>query len=221
MQESHRLSQRAELLYNIARIEGELGDCRASLADYQRYLELVPAGQYRSAAAEASQRLAAECPEPAPVAAVAAAALGPAAETPPPAPDPEAPTDERVASAPAEPPSYWTAPRIIGWSAVAAGTVAAAGAVYFAFSARDARDRYQHSIDAAYAGNDQTLIDQGALAEQRTDQRWARALGVTGGVLAAGGILLLVLAPSSHSRSATAGLYLQPGLVGASYSNAF
>jgi hypothetical protein len=221
MQEAHQLSQRAELFYNIARIEGELGDCRASLADYRRYLELVPEGRYRSVAEDASSRLSVECPDPAAPGPAAAAAMVPASQ-PAPAPPASERADSATAARPSEPAPYWTPPRIIGWSAVAAGAVAGATAVLFTLSAHDARDRYKQSVDHAYSTGNPADIDRSFETEYQREARWARALGITSGVLAAGGILVLILTPSSQGGNATtARLYLQPGLLAATYAQAF
>jgi hypothetical protein len=118
---------------------------------------------------------------------------------------------------PPPPPSYWSTARVVGWSTVAAGTLAGVGAVFFTLSAHDTHDRIQASVDSG------EHVDYASLqAEQDRDVRWATALGITGGVLTVGGILVLLLAPSSHSgNAATARVYLQPGLVGASYAQRF
>src|SRR6187402_863673 len=65
MRRSYQLSKRAELLYNLAQLEEELKACSDSLADYRRYLELVPQGRYREAAERACVRLEPQCPPPA------------------------------------------------------------------------------------------------------------------------------------------------------------
>lgn len=219
MKEAHRLSQRAELLYNIARLEKELGDCAAALGDYQRYLELVPQGTYRAEAEGASAQLRAQCgvaPAAAPVSARAALAPTPAAVG---TEQIAAAEESGPASSPTgEPqPAYWTTPRIIGWSAIAAGTLAGAGAVFFTLSAHDTHDEIQTSRDNGEHADYDSLQ-----AEQRRDQRWAWGLGITGGLLAAGGVLMLALAPSSPSgNGAVARFQVQPGLLAATYSQRF
>ncbi len=78
MSDSLRLSGRWELLYNIARLQDELGRCADALASYREYLQRVPDGQYRAAAAQASGALEARCPpaQAQPEAALAATAVG-------------------------------------------------------------------------------------------------------------------------------------------------
>jgi tetratricopeptide (TPR) repeat protein len=221
MRESHRLSQRSELLYNIARIESELGDCKASLADYRQYVQEVPQGRYRSAADQASQELARQCPDavaaPPPAAAAvvvnqpATPAFKPVVEQPK-----QIPTDS-----PAPPPSsYWTRPRWIGWSLIAAGTAAGVSAVYFTTRAIEAHDAFQGSVDVAVRRNgdpDRSLEDR-----QHRDQHWAQALYVAGGALLAGGVAVLILAPANAgSNSSSAAVYVEPGLLAACFTHRF
>jgi len=81
MKQSYRLSERPELLYNIARIESELGHCSAALADYNEYLRQVRRGAYRREAEESAARLAAQCgPTSGEASVVGAAESAPAAD---------------------------------------------------------------------------------------------------------------------------------------------
>lgn len=223
MQESYRLSGRAELIYNIARLESELGDCPASLSHYREYLHKVPNGRYRLPAEQASNELAQRCPEQhatevAPVA--SPSALNVASPTPPASADVPA----MPAAAPAEgskPPEAegpWP-PRWVGWSAVAAGALAGTGAVYFTVAATDARDRFERSVKAQVEGGE--LADFQLQTEQHRHQRWARVLGVTGGALLLGGALIVVLSPRESGPDTKAEVYVQPGLVGAQVSHRF
>jgi hypothetical protein len=228
MRQSYGLSKRAELLYNIARIESELGDCAASLADYRLYVQQVPDGRYRNDAEQATRELAQRCPDvaatsapsSAPVAALAVAEPAPApAATPP----PEPPKPVSAAPPPPPPPTplpprYWTTQRWIGWSLVAAGTAAGVAAVSFHAAALDARDEFRDSLNTAARRH--TDPDYGLRDRQHRDSRWAQALFVTGGALLTGGVLVLVLAPAEGSTS-TAALYVEPGLLGARFSHSF
>jgi hypothetical protein len=218
MRESHHLSNRTELLYNIARIEEELGDCAASLADYNRYLHLVPNGRYRVPATEASQRLGERCPpaptppvEPTP--SIAPKTLEPPAPTPSPKPNREA-DPPKLAAQP------WAPPSVVGWAAIALGAAAGAGAVYFTVAAVDARDRFQSRVDAYKPGSGP--LDFSAQDEQHRNQRWAVALAATSGALVAGGVVVLLLAPRATTPPAsTTALYLTPGQLGATFSQLF
>ncbi|MES1184722.1 MAG: hypothetical protein ABUL60_12985 [Myxococcales bacterium] len=229
MRESYRLSQRAELLYNIARLESELHDCAASLADYRLYVQQVPDGRYRSEADQATQELAQRCPDapPTPAAAASSSETTAGASVKPPAvpaashpvapPEPASPalsTRPQPAS-----PTYWTAPRWIGWSLVAASAVAGVSALYFRAGAVDARSNFQTSVNNAQRSG--SLPDYSLRDRQHQRQNWAAALGVTGGALLAGGVLVLVFAPTPGASNTTAGLYIEPGLLGACLSHSF
>jgi hypothetical protein len=219
MQESYRLSGRAELIYNIARLEAELGDCAASLIHYQEYIEKVPGGRYRAAAERARDELAQRCPEPAP-----------APEAPQPeysaketttAPAPVLPVAVPVERQPhREAARHWVVPRWAGWSALAAGALASTGAVYFTLAAVDAHDRLQAGVENQLKGGaraDLTLQD-----EQDRNERWAQAFAITSGALLVGGALLLILTPGeSTTTTTTANVYVQPGLIGAQLSQRF
>jgi tetratricopeptide (TPR) repeat protein len=213
MKKSYELSKRAELLFNLARLEQELKACEESLADYRRYLELVPRGRYREEATRARDLLEQECPPPAPV----LASTAPAPVNPEPATN-ESPPEQ--SDAVAEPPPYWNPSRIIGWSTIAGGTLAGAGAAYFQLQARQAKKDFQQSVDAANAGGppaDTSLQDR-----QHRYNHTAIALGATAGIMVAGGALLLLLDPGGGAqRSSSAGVYALPGLVGASYAQRF
>ena len=136
MRESYRLSRRAELLYNVARIEDEVGDCASALMSYRQYLDRVPDGRYRDPAAQATERLVAHCPEPtagAPRTAVPSAAAASATRMP----------AQRVIEAPKAGTDGLTSTRSstarwVGWSAIGAGALAGVGAVYFTTAAGDA-----------------------------------------------------------------------------------
>ena len=219
MRESHRLSNRTELLYNIARIEEEVGDCPASLADYNRYLQLVPNGRYRQPATEASQKLEKRCPQTAPVEPAPTVAPQPIAPPAPPAPaaTPK-PHDQRNPQQLAAKP--WTPPSVVGWASVALGAVAGAGAIYFTVAAADARDRFQSRVDAFKSGFGPLDVSLGH--EQHRDQRWAAVLGATSGALVAGGVIVLLLAPRATTPPASnAAVYLTPGEFGATFSQRF
>jgi hypothetical protein len=61
MQEAYRLSSLPQLLYNVAKLERELGRCRPALVDYRRYLAEAPGGPTTDAAARAASELDREC----------------------------------------------------------------------------------------------------------------------------------------------------------------
>jgi hypothetical protein len=240
MRESFRLSGRAELLYNIARLESEAGQCAESLADYRQYLKDVPRGRYRDAATRASEEQAARCPSPeqAPVAAAGDSPVtpsSPAVATPTPAgaagtgsalvvpivearPAAAAPTPLPAHEASAE--DSGDDRRWIGWSAIAAGALVGIGSIYFTASAYDARSRLRDSIERERMGG--PYYDPRLEDEQHRDERWAQILGVTSGALLGGGVVILLFgAPSAKSGRVTTTLDLGPSLASARLSTAF
>gem|GEM_PF-1173302 len=227
MRESYRLSKRPELLYNLAQLEEELKACSDSLEDYRRYLELAPQGRYREAAESASRRLQRECPPPTAQSILVASTGAPAAPASTGAP--AAPASTVAAAAPAtnedaakprpaetQDIPYWTAPRIIGWSALAAGTLAGVGALYFQIEAIHARNELQQDVDNG------PPIDTSLQTRQHRNNNTAIALAITGGALIASGAVVLLLDSSKHEpRSRSARLYAAPGLLGACYTQGF
>jgi hypothetical protein len=219
MRESYRLSQRFELLYNIARLESELGDCSASLADYRSYLELVPEGRYREDAERASGELMTRC------------GAKPVTVAPPESPSPVLATSvtDRPATRAIDLPKhdsnvsmarpYWTPMRWLGWSMAAAGTLAGAGAVYFELAAADARDRFRESVNRQVAGGD--FANLGLRDSQHRNEHRAQALAVSGGLLLASGLVVVILAPPASARSPRVSLDVQIGSLGASFSSRF
>lgn len=213
MRESYELSKKAELLYNLAQLEQELNSCADALADYRRYLELVPHGLHRASAAQARDSLEKICPPAAPTSTVPAPISG--------APKP-ATTDGRGQTSVGETgdTGYWTTPRVIGWSAIATGTLTGTLALYFQLQAIHAKDEFQQSNDAAEAGG--PAVDTSLEDRQHKYNRMAIAFGITGGALVASGALVLLFDPGTGGqRSRSVSLCALPGLVGASYTQHF
>jgi tetratricopeptide (TPR) repeat protein len=119
MQQAFDLSRRSELLYNLAELDRELGDCRKASSEYADYLALTPAPGHRSEAVAYLGSLRAECPPPA----EPPKALLPA--------EPSKPKASRVLERP-----YWSAPRVSGWALLGVSAVASVSTVYFALSMR-------------------------------------------------------------------------------------
>jgi tetratricopeptide (TPR) repeat protein len=188
MQESYRLLGHPDLLYNIARLERELGQCWVALGDYRVYIGLVPTGEYRASALEAERDLNRTC-----------------------------------GGAPAEP--YWTTRRIIGWSAIGAGAVAGAGAVYFALSARSAHDDAQRAADAiVHAEHPEpwTAADHARELDAQQAQTLAIVSGAAAGGLLTGGVLLLVFPMGREEKAAPdIAIVPQPGGAFVGYSRRF
>lgn len=210
MRESYQLSKRAELLYNLAQLEEELKACREAVADYGRYLELVPHGRYRQSAEVARDRLEPECP---PLAPVVATNVAPPAEITTAVPEPKQGNTESAAIA------YWTAPHIIGWTTIAAGVAAGASAIYFQLEAVQARNEFQQSVDNANAGG--PPVDTSLQDRQHRDNQLAIGLGIASGAMIASGALVLLLGPGPEARSRSANFYALPGSVGGSFAQRF
>ncbi|HET7545792.1 MAG TPA: hypothetical protein VFK05_38255 [Polyangiaceae bacterium] len=213
MRESYRLSQRAELLYNLAQLEDELKSCNDARKDYRQYLELVPHGRYRDSAEQARQRLERECPPPAPEPAAAA----PTAADPTESASQESSKESAVE---AKPTTYWTIPRVVGWSAIAAGTLTGVTALYFQIEAMQAKHEFQQSYDDAVAGG--PAVDMSLQDRQHRYNHLAIGFGIAGGAMVAGGALVLLLSPGKTGlQQRSANVYALPGLVGASYAQRF
>jgi tetratricopeptide (TPR) repeat protein len=214
MSESYRLSQRPELLYNLALLEQELQHCQAALDDFAAYLQRAPQGRYRDAAEHARTELTRVCPIPE---TVHAAPLPPGQIKPAPVltvPKNDQPSVSRAKAA------YWTPSRVIGWSAITAGVLAGGGALYFSVSARASRNEYQQSVDAQYNGGPPR--DLSLEAAQHRKQALAEGLTVSGCALVAGGILAMLLTPNERKPSETrAFIDVEPGRLVAFYLRSF
>ncbi|HEX2877121.1 MAG TPA: hypothetical protein VHP33_37980 [Polyangiaceae bacterium] len=232
MLESYRLSNRAELLYNIGKIQSALGECSLALAAYRDYLEQVPDGRYRAEALQARTQLEAQCPSdsgsvvavsaPAASEVSAAAATPVLGEQPRNAAGPNAPDALPKKDAPTPGANRAAMVRWIGWSAIGAGALAGVGAVYFTARAYDAHGRFKDNVDAAFQAKDGALVDYGIRDEQHAHQRWAKILGATGGVLVVGGTLTVLFGPKNPLPArARIDFQLSPGSLGASYAATF
>ena len=211
MRKSYQISKRPELLYNVAKLEDELKACPDSLEDYRRYLELVPQGHYREEAAQASERLGHECPPP-------AAAPTTTVVVPPPAAIAPLADADAAQPLPSEPPAdpYWTPPRVLGWSAIAAGTLAGIGALHFQLEAIQARNELQKDVD------DGPPLDMSLQTRQHHTNHTAIALAITGGAMVAGGALVLLLdSAKDEPSSRSARVYAAPGSIGAYFTQGF
>ena len=214
MEEAYRLSQRPDLLYNLARIEDELGQCEPARVHYQAYLERVPQGEAREDAKVANERLETRC---GPVPAAPESAPPPVVAPPPPGPPPV--LVPARSSAPLPPPHDGSTQRWLGWSLVAGGVVAGVGAAFFLDAAIDSRNALQASVNAQVAGGPR--YDPGLRDDQHGHERTARALGVSSAALLVGGAVVVLLAPKDSGAGRRAALQLEPGLYAATYGQSF
>jgi len=59
---------------------------------------------------------------------------------------------------PPPPPSYWNTERIVGWSSLSAAAVSGGFALYFYEMRRDARNRYEDSVESFRGGDELVQI---------------------------------------------------------------
>jgi len=223
MQQSYLLSGRAELLFNLARLERELQHCEAARSDYEGYVRSVQNGKFRSEAQQAVQDLQRQCPaDSAPKTEPASSAAEPPADPPAALPPPSAvPFPRTRESSHARAESYWTARRIVGWSATASGVITGGVALYFlnaAISDHDAAAK----IAAPYKSAPRNPPWASKEEAEHRELRAAYVLGITAGALVVGGVVVLLLSPKSNaSATASATIAAYPGYLGAVCSGRF
>jgi hypothetical protein len=189
------------------------------LADYRRYAERVPTGRFRESADSAARELEASC-----------GSTTPSSNESPPAVPAVAVNSTLASSSSAElPPRALPQqretpnPRLwpwLGWSAVATGGLAGLGAVYFTIQAVHARDQFRESVNEDWRGGER--YDPSLQEKQHKNQRWAQVLGVSGGALAAGGVLWLILAPRERGQNPPAAqIFIAPGVMTATWRQSF
>lgn len=168
LESAYAQSKRADILFGIARIHVDRGDCTKAIDVYRRFLESKPGPRSTQIATE---RIA-ECQ----------AILARSAPPPPrPAPPPPAPAARTIHHA------WYT--DVVGDVLVVGGIAALGASVYFANGARS-------DIDRANAGGPAgvTLEDYTSLTDRAGDRRRnAWIAGGVGGALAIGGLLKLAL----------------------------
>jgi hypothetical protein len=114
---------------------------------------------------------------------------------------------------------YWTTPRVIGWSAIAAGAIAGGAALGFTLSAKSARDEVQASVDRQVRGGPHW--DEASQRDQHRSQAWAQIFGVGAGALVVGGALLVLLDPGHERAQANLSVAFQLSGAQACYSRNF
>ncbi len=229
MQQSYALSGRAELLFNLARLEDELQQCQAALRDYDGYLRRVPNGKLLSEARWAVHELQRECPaDPTPKAEPTKTEIRlpeappPRLSTPPSQAVPVAlPAARRTSVTSGADASYWSASRVVGWSAIASGVFSGGLALAFFKAALDDHDAaVKIAATYRYAPKDPPWVDE-QQAQHRNLQA-ARILGISAGALVAGGVVVLILSPKPGSAvNAGAALALRPDYLGAVCAGSF
>lgn len=201
-EQTYALRQEPEVLFNLALTHQRLGHCDKARSLYQEYQERVRADVTKQLGELAQQcQVPAEPPHAEPVPApfsITVVEPAKAREAPPPAP-PATPTDTAQSTA--------FPFKTVGWVAVGAAAIAAGAAVYFAVEGEQAQSDYEDLNDEIRHDPTPPQTSGDQLASHEDDMNRARdvavTLGVVSGVLAVGGVTLLVLAPpeSAHSEA--------------------
>lgn len=183
MRDSYRLSGHPDLLYNVAKIERELGRCASAREAYGEYLHAVPKGTYSETSRLALRKLEVECPT-------------------------QEPKSE-----------YWTTARIVGWSMIAAGVGAAAGALAFEVQAHSDASEVQRYARTSGEPWDRTGYPRSVDAQE--EQTLAAVFAVAGGVLVGGGVLCLVSSSRREGERPAVSVAVAPGRAFVGYGARF
>lgn len=179
-EESFALSKRDALLYNIGRCQEALGELEKALRAFEAYAEKTrdPDPNLKARIANLRARLATRAPAPAPT----------TLRTPAPTPPPEAPPPA---------PRSWMRPT--AWVLVGVGAAALAAGAALGATARARADE----VTLAYRAGDR---EWASVAETESSgkslEKGAIASFVVGGLLAAGGVVLHLVAPRGERRVA-------------------
>jgi hypothetical protein len=128
---------------------------------------------------------------------------------------------------PAPPPRYWSTQRIVGWSAVGAGTIAGVAALYFTASAKSAENDVQDMLRAEEAAPPSSRVpwDSAGHAREADGRRaagLAQGFAVTSGALLIGGAALVIIGAEKRDHEApSVSLGVVPGLAQVNYARAF
>jgi len=204
---AYEVSKCEEYLFIIAELNREQGYSCAADRAYRQYLQELPNGRNAAAARQFAEELAGAC-QPS-----AAAASEPVQPTVTLLPEQASAAQglrpsEPARSAPSSSSSSaWTPSRIVGWASLGAGLVTGAAAVYYVTVEHRAENDLEALWQSRVAGqtspeswqaNSSSLESKGMRAE-----RTARILGISAGVLAVGGALLVIWGPQ-RERPTTA-----------------
>jgi tetratricopeptide (TPR) repeat protein len=191
LEQCYVLSHSVNLLYNLALVHNELGDCPKALDHFQRYIRAAADGERRDEANRQIVALTGKCPPASP--ALASRQSAPTHRLPQAAPAPHSvPTINKTATTSQE---QWLS---IGWIALGAGAVSGMTAAYFAVRAVQANhDTQRRPISADY------YKEQSSNLTRYSTYAWV--FGATS-VLAIGvGVYALVLA-APKQQDASSGL---------------
>jgi len=196
-EQTYELRQEPEVLFNLALTHQRMGHCDRARTLYQQYQERV-----RADVTQQLGELEQQCPVP---------ASEPPAVEPVPAPfsiTVVEPPESRESPRPAPPatPTDTAQPeafpfQTLGWVAVGVAAIAAGTAVYFAVEGEQAQSDYEDlrgdPTPPDNAGDDMAVLWD----DFHSARKVAVTLGAVSGVLAVGGVTLLVLAPPPPTHS--------------------
>ena len=215
MQACYEVSGLTELLFNLGQLHQELEQrhqelkqrhqeleqCEQARDTYREYLARNPQPSRGAEAKSALDKLLHACPDRPPEQVLV------------PRP-PRVPLSSAPVRSPRVPvtPRYWTPLRTVGWSAIAAATLAGSGALYLAMRAAndetelEQRLRALQSSESGFDRNDKRLENAG-----KRNATWARVLGLSASGFVAAGVTLLVLGNAGHAAQTPPAVSLEVG----------
>jgi tetratricopeptide (TPR) repeat protein len=200
-QESHKLSGKPALLFNIGKCHEALGNLKEAITFYRQYLDATGKKDTNTEARikNLESRIAAQKPEPPPepVPKPAPSRTAPSARPVPPAPPPrtEEPTFRRRGVG-------WMT--ITGWSLVGLGAASLATGIAMGALAKGRASE----VEDAYKDNTHDWADIKDTEQQGKRFNIGMIVGISVGVVAAGGgAALLILAPRQERRVSVSPLF--------------
>jgi len=206
--EAFRISDSPGYLYNIAQANRLKGDCREAATFYKNYLRREPNAPNAAKVRDRIKEMD-ECAAKQPAA--------PTTSAPAPAPtEPAQPTQQPLPAQPEtpdQPSSSWM--KYAGYVALGVGAVGIGVGIKFMLDGNSANDKLQSECMVSCSSNVALAIQEDGKAANRN----ALIFGIAGGVVAAGGVALVVLSMrSGASEPVAASVSLTRGGALASYA---
>jgi tetratricopeptide (TPR) repeat protein len=200
-EQCYTATQAENLLFNLAQLYRELGDCTKALEYYQLYIHKAPDGERSSDAKGHVEVLRPRC-----------------GTTPAPKLDPR-PTPVPLAVTPAPPPprtNYW---QPVGWIALGASALATAATVFASIEANHAKRDVERMLQAESFAAGELMSRNDDFYH---DRNWAFALGATAVVTAGFGVYALgVAAPRARAQDQAFSLLVLPNRAYVGYQLGF
>lgn len=207
LRECYLSTHAANLLFNIAQIHRELGECADAVDHYQRYIVEAPEGE-REGVADARQFLDALRPQCATAAAPAPTRPVSPAPTPAASPVLQTPSESEPRRV-----NYWTT---IGWFTLGAGALATAATIYASIETNHAK----RDVENMQASGE--IFRARDLTERNDDfyrnRNWAFVLGTAAVATTGFGICALaVVAPNRQANAHALSMMVLPNLASVDY----